>query len=109
MTDLLSTKFEWKWTNEHIEAFNTLKKRLTERPILALYDPKLSTELHTDASKLGIAGILMQNMILRPVAYYSRKTTNDDHKLHSFELETLAVIASLNRFRVYLQGYRLKF
>ena len=29
-------------------------------------------------------------------------------KMHSFELETLAVIASLSRFRVYLLGLKLK-
>lgn len=111
LTDLLSTKFEWQWTSEQTEAFNTLKERPTERPILALYDPKLETELHTDASKLGVAGILMQrdvDALLRPVAYYSRKTTKDEQKLHSFDLETLAVIASLNRFRVYLLGLTFK-
>lgn len=111
LTNLLSTKFEWKWTNEHNEAFNTLKERLIKQPILALYDPQLHTELHTDASKFGLAGILMQrnkDNMLKPVAYYSRKTTNDEQKFHSFELETLAVIASLNRFRVYLLGLKFK-
>lgn len=111
LTDLLSSKFEWRWTDEHTKAFNALKDRLVEQPILALYDPKLETELHTDASKIGVAGILMQrgrDSLLRPVAYYSRKTTNDEQKLHSFELETLAVIASLQRFRVYLLGLKFK-
>lgn len=111
LTDLLRSNFAWKWGDEHIRAFETLKQKLIERPILALYDAKLATELHTDASKLGIAGILMQtdsDGILKPVAYYSRKTTRDEQKLHSFELETLAVIASLNRFRVYLLGLKFK-
>lgn len=92
-------------------AFNTLKQKLVERSILALYDAKLETELHTDASKFGVAGILMQRHgdgMLRPVAYYSRKTTKDEQNLHSFELETLAVIASLKRYRVYLLGLKFK-
>lgn len=111
LTDLLRSKFEFKWTDEHTKAFEILKQMLVERPILALYDAELETELHTDASKLGIAGILMQRSkdgLLRPVAYYSRKTTNDEQKLHSFELETLAVVASLYRFRVYLLGLKFK-
>lgn len=33
---------------------------LCKRPILALFNPKLDTELHTDASSAGIGGILMQ-------------------------------------------------
>lgn len=111
LTNLLKTKFEWKWTDEHTKAFNTLKEKLIERPVLALFDAHLETEMHTDASKIGIAGILMQrgnDGHFRPVAYYSRKTSEDEQKLHSFELETLAVIASLNRFRVYLLGLKFK-
>ena len=111
LTDLLKVKTEWKWTEEHTKAFNVLKERLIERPVMAVYDNKFETELHTDASKLGIAGILMQRNaegIIRPVAYYSRKTTKDEQKFHSFDLETLAVIASLHRFRVYLLGIKFK-
>lgn len=111
LTDLLKVKTEWKWTEEHTKAFNVLKERLIERPVMAVYDDKFETELHTDASKLGIAGILMQRNaegIIRPVAYYSRKTTKDEQKFHSFDLETLAVIASLHRFHVYLLGIKFK-
>lgn len=67
--------------------------------------------MHTDASKYGVAGILMQRSndgLMRPVAYYSRKTTPDEQKFHSFDLETLAVIASLSRFRIYLLGLKFK-
>lgn len=60
LTDLMRLKFEWRWTEKEEEAFKALKTKLIERPILALYDPKLETELHTDASKIGVAGILMQ-------------------------------------------------
>lgn len=79
--------------------------------MLALYDPKSETELHTDACKGGLAGIFLQrncNGALQPVSYFSRKTTADERKFHSYELETLAVIASLNQFRVYLVGIPFK-
>ncbi|CAB3248007.1 unnamed protein product [Arctia plantaginis] len=111
LTDLLRSNFEWKWESSHKHAFELLKQKLVERPLLALYDVTLETELHTDACKSGVAGILMQKQVdgsRRPVAYYSRKTTGDEQKLHSFELETLAVIASLKRFRVYLLGIKFK-
>lgn len=111
LTDLLKSKFSWNWTDDHTQAFNILKEKLIERPVLALFDANLETELHTDASKVGVAGILMQRSKegqFQPVAYYSRKTTVDEQKFHSFELETLAVIASLSRFRVYLLGLKFK-
>ncbi|CAH2095345.1 unnamed protein product [Euphydryas editha] len=34
-----------------------------ERPVLALYDPLAETQLHTDASKHGLAGILLQRNV----------------------------------------------
>lgn len=108
LTDLLKKDGVWKWTDSQEAAFASLKDNLLTRPILALYDPKLETELHTDASALGIGGILMQwqknTRYLKPVAYYSRQTTHDEKHLHSYELETLAVICSLKKFRVYLLG-----
>jgi len=45
---------------------------------------------------------------MHPVFYYSRRTTEREAKLHSFELETLAIIYALERFRIYLQGLKFK-
>ncbi|KAL0819744.1 hypothetical protein ABMA28_007792 [Loxostege sticticalis] len=111
LTDLLKKDVSWAWNSSHEQAFNEIKKMLTQRPLLSLYNPEADTQLHTDASKDGLAGILMQSNdsgIFQPVSYFSRKTTPDERKLHSYELETLAVIASLNRFRVYLIGVPFK-
>lgn len=103
---LLKKDCEWNWGPSQQTAFDKLKQILTERPILALYNPNAETEVHTDASSKGLAGILLQkcNNDLKPVAYYSRKTTKEEAFYHSFELETLAVVESLKRFRIYLAG-----
>lgn len=111
LTGLLKKNASWKWGSEQDTAFTEIKDRLTSRPILALYDKNLETQLHTDACKFGVAGILLQKDntgLWRAVAYYSRQTTIDEQKLHSFELETLAVITALNKFRVYLLGIKFK-
>lgn len=111
LTDLLHKDVCWYWGSRQQQAFISIQHQLMERPVLALYDPSAEIELHTDASKEGVAGILLQrnaNGVLQPVSYFSRKTTTDERKLHSYELETLAVIASLNRFRVYLVGISFK-
>ncbi|CAH2087349.1 unnamed protein product [Euphydryas editha] len=111
LTSLLKKDCPWVWGLEQNQAFLSLKERLIEKPILALYNPKARTELHTDACKIGIAGILMQydlNDNLKPIAYYSRQTTKDEQHMTAYELETLAVISSLQRFRVYLIGIEFK-
>lgn len=110
LTVLTKKDEPWHFGQSQIEAFETLKERLVSRPILALYDPKASLEVHTDASKLGIGAILLQNgdKGLQPIAYYSRQTSPEEQKFHSYELETLAAVTALNRFRVYLLGTSFK-
>lgn len=106
LTDLTRKDEPWKWTEKEQVSFDSLKRTLMERPTLALYNPKVHTEVHTDASSKGLAGILLQKQQdrLHPVAYFSRKTTPAEEKYHSYELETLAVVESLKKFRVYLLG-----
>lgn len=42
------------------------------------------------------------------MAYFSRVTTPAEKVYHSYELETLAVVESLKRFRIYLIGFHFK-
>lgn len=48
------------------------------------------------------------NDAFRPVAYYSRQTSPEEKNFHSYELETLAVVCSLRKFRIYLLGKKFK-
>lgn len=67
--------------------------------------------MHTDASSIGVAGILLQSTDeknWKPVFYYSRHCTPTETKYHSYELEILAVVESLERFRVYVLGKHFK-
>lgn len=91
------------------KAFIELKNALASSPVLAIYNPNRYTELHTDASSHGFGAVLLQRQDdgkMHPVAYYSRRTTEAEEKYHSFELETLAIIYALRRFRVYLEGIK---
>lgn len=111
LTALLKKDSKWQWTEKEEHAFMTLKERLITRPTLALYVPNGKTEVHTDASSHGVAGILMQQGSdgkMHPVAYYSRQTNAAEVKYHSYELETLAVVESLKKFRTYLVGIKFE-
>lgn len=107
---LLKKNEPWVWSQVQQQAFEDLKHILTSRPVLALYDAKSETEVHTDASSKGIAGILLQrhNGDLKPVAFFSRKTSKEESVYHSYELEALAVVESLKRFRIYIAGIDFK-
>lgn len=62
LTNLLKKDARWLWGEEQENAFRKLQKSLVDRPTLALYNPQAYTELHTDACKIGVAGILLQEM-----------------------------------------------
>ncbi|GJU50538.1 putative nucleotidyltransferase, ribonuclease H, partial [Tanacetum coccineum] len=61
------------WTKEAELAFQVVKEKLTTTPTLILPDFSKVFELHTDASKVAISGVLSQGG--RPVAYFSEKLT----------------------------------
>ncbi|GFX55706.1 hypothetical protein TNCV_3427771 [Trichonephila clavipes] len=93
------------------EAFEKLKKIMSEGPILHLYKYGRKTELHTDACKQGYGAILLQEAEdgkLHPVYYMSKKTNTAEEKYDSYELEVLAIINALKKFRVYLLGQHFK-
>lgn len=111
LTYLTKKEVAWYWGPEQDDAFSKLKSILTDRPVLAIYDPHADTEIHTDASKIGLGGILLQyqkDRSLKPVAYFSRVTSPEEMHYHSYELETLAVVESLKRFRIYVTGIPIK-
>jgi len=88
-------------------AFEALKQALISYPVLRIYDPTLPTEIHTDASAVAIAGILLQKQKSgqwAPIAFFSQATNNAESKYHSFELEMLAILRTIERFHIYLYG-----
>ncbi|GFU85856.1 retrovirus-related Pol polyprotein from transposon 17.6 [Trichonephila clavipes] len=84
---------------------------MSEGPILHLYKYGRKTELHTDACKQGYGTILLQEAEdgkLHPIYYMSKKTNTAEEKYDSYELEVLAIINALKKFRVYLLGQHFK-
>lgn len=107
LSDLLKKK-EFYFEEDQRNAFLKLKQLLGCEPVLKIYDPQLKTELHTDACKYGYAAVLMQKDPadggMHPVHYMSRKTDETQQKWCSYELEALAVIEGVKKFRRYLIG-----
>lgn len=85
---------------------------LINKPVLQIYKQDAETQLHTDASKYGYGAILLQkndeDNQFHPVYLMSLKTTPAEEKYHSYELEVLAVIKAIKKFRVYLLGIKFK-
>lgn len=109
--ELIRKDVVFKIEEQETEVFNFLKKSLVDSPILAIYSPTDETELHCDASSLGYGAILLQkksDKLFHPIFYFSKRTTDAESRYHSFELETLAIVNALKRFRVFLEGIPFK-
>lgn len=109
MTNLLKKGVSFHWDIEQDKSFKKIKELLLEHPILRIYNPHAKTELCTDASSLGFGAVLAQQQSdqkFHPIAYYSRKTSKEASKYSAIELEALAIVSALERFRVYLIGNR---
>lgn len=113
LSDLLrTTNKEFRFDEEQRIAFVSLKKALSENPVLIIYNPTYETEVHCDASKFGYGAVLLQRLPddgqLHPVQYLSKKTKPEEERYCSYELEVLAVVMALKRLRVYLLGIKFK-
>lgn len=64
--------------------------------------------IHTDASDLGIGGILVQGEgdEERVIAYMSQKLSSAERKYQTTERECLAVISAIEKFRAYVEGVK---
>lgn len=107
LQSLLRKDSKFIFNSECLSSFELLKKELISFPVLRLYNPNLKTELHTDASSMAVASILLQKQtdnLWAPISYYSQSTNKAEVNYHSFELEMLAIVKSVERFHIYLYG-----
>ncbi|GJZ05693.1 reverse transcriptase domain-containing protein [Tanacetum coccineum] len=85
-------------------AFQTLKKKLTEAPILIAPDWDLPFELMCDASDFAIGAVLGQRheKHFRPIHYASKTMNEAESHYTTTEKEMLAVVYAFEKFRSYL-------
>nr|GEV61503.1 reverse transcriptase domain-containing protein [Tanacetum cinerariifolium] len=102
MTRLLEKDTPFHFSKECVEAFQTLKRKLTEAPILIAPDWDMPFELMCDASDFAIGAVLRQRQDkhFRPI-HYASKTMNEAESNYTItEKEMLAVLKPLRFSRL---------
>ncbi|GJW63880.1 reverse transcriptase domain-containing protein [Tanacetum coccineum] len=104
MTHLLEKETPFVFSKDCIDAFETLKKKLTEAPILVVPDWNLPFELMCDASDFAIGAVLGQRKMkhFQPIHYASKTMTEAQIHYTTTEKEMLAVVYAFEKFRPYL-------
>nr|GFA45305.1 reverse transcriptase domain-containing protein [Tanacetum cinerariifolium] len=92
------------FSEDCIQAFQTLKKKLTEAPILVAPNWDLPFELMCDASDFAIGAVLGQRheKHFRPIHYASKTLTDAESNDTKTEKEMLAVVYAFEKFQSYL-------
>ncbi|XP_075774682.1 uncharacterized protein LOC142826318 [Pelodiscus sinensis] len=112
LTDLTRAALPQKvrWSPECEKAFQELKDRLIQAPVLAQPDFSRPFTLYTDASETGIGAVLAQGEGAdeHPVIYISRKLFMRERKYATVEKEALAVKWAIDLLRYYLLGNRFR-
>ncbi|GJV23401.1 reverse transcriptase domain-containing protein [Tanacetum coccineum] len=102
MTHLLEKETPFFFSEECIDSFNTLKRKLTEAPILIAPDWDLPFELMCDASDFAIGAVLGQrkNKHFQPIHYASKTMNEAQTHYTTTEKELLAVVYAFEKFRL---------
>jgi len=110
LNKLLRKEEPFVWTEEQQAAFEKLKLLLISPPILAFPREDAETVVHTDASLIGLGATVsqIQDGKERVVAYGSRSLSRAEKNYSITELECLAIVFAVNKFRPYLHGRKFK-
>ena len=98
--------------NKQKKAFEELKKRFTEEPVLAVPDIDKKMRMEVDVSDYAIEGVLSMecdNGLWRPVAFLSKLLNETEKNYEIHDKEMLAIIRGLENWRHLLEGAHFKF
>ncbi|GJX93085.1 reverse transcriptase domain-containing protein [Tanacetum coccineum] len=104
MTHLLEKETPFIFLKECIEAFNILKKKLTEAPILVAPNCDLPFEIMCDASDYAIGAVLGKRKTkhFQPIHYASKTMPDAQAHYTTMEKELVAVVYAFEKFWPYL-------
>jgi hypothetical protein len=100
MNELTKKNVPFVWGKAQKNAFEELKKRLTEAPLPVLPNFAKTFEIECDASGLGIGGVLMQDG--KPVAYNSEYLDGTRLNYSIYDKELYALVRVLEIWQHYI-------
>ena len=110
LTRLLRQDVVFTWDLDAQSAFDNLKQKLMNAPVLAIPDPHGDYVGWTDASDYAIGGVLMQQQEgkLKPISFVSHKLTDVEMNWATHEKELYSVIFCLQQWRPYITDRKIQ-
>ena len=103
MNDLKGKK-EWKWEEEHQQAFNELKNKTTSQPVFSLSkrEGRFRVEMNTSGHAIGRVLSQEQEGKWKPIAFLSRTMQPVERNYEIYDKELLAIMEALSKWIQYL-------
>ena len=103
---LTSKGVKFTWEKEHEDAFQLLKTRLLQAPILAFPNFRHPFVIDTDASETALGAVLSHIIDgeERPIAYESRVSSKTDVNDATTKRGAIAIVQAMQWFRPYING-----
>jgi len=105
LTQLLSKRAKFIWSDWSDKAFEELKAMLQSALVLAAPDFRSSFKLTVDASGVAAGAVLLQEDdegVEHPVCYFSKKFNKNQRNYSTIEKECLALLLALQHFELYI-------
>ena len=83
-------KYKFVWIVEANEAFEILKKKVAQQPVLAFLDFSKVFQIECDASNIAIGGVLSQE--IGSIVLFFEKLNEAKQKYSSYNLEMYALV-----------------
>jgi hypothetical protein len=106
LSKLTSAKERWEWSFVQSDAFNKLKEKLTQPPVLTYFTPGYPIIVDTDASATAVGAVLSQVYPEgeKVIAYHSKCLSAPERNYCVTRRELLAILEALRVWRHYLHG-----
>jgi hypothetical protein len=100
LNDLMKKGVPFYWDAAQEHSFNILINKLIHAPLLQLPNFGKTLELECDASRIGIAAVLLQEG--KPIAYFSEKLSGPSLNYLTYDKKLYALIRVLETWQHYL-------
>jgi len=107
LNDLTKKDLPWAWTPVCQEAFEKLKAKFAEAPVLQIPNLTKPFLIESDASKFASGAVIRQRDVngeWHPCGYISQSFDQTQRNYEIYDRELLGVVRGLKAWRHYLQG-----
>ncbi len=104
---LCSDKTVFEWSDAAQQAFDSIKAAMMDAPVLIHVDYSKPLILRTDASTVGVGGVLVQVVdgTEKPVSFVSKAFSPVETRWSTLEQECFAIVYSIESLQHHLRGH----